>query len=192
MSEQIIIQHLMSGINPDFRKELSRRASSMNTLPEFLKYAKIEQDLCDTFEKSCNSSRTPQQPYFDNNSSTPSFTAMIDKPPQRYSYTAQDNRRLYHTPTQSSVYQRNAIPQSGNRSMIIPHKQFPDNSPPVWFQKKQVDHQSTFQNKFQNCKICGRTNHRTIDCFYKRTTGCFKCGQQNHTVRDCTIPPNFQ
>ncbi|CAF1485173.1 unnamed protein product [Rotaria magnacalcarata] len=51
MSEQIMIKHLMSGINPDFQKEISGRESTMNTLNEFLKYAKIEQDLCDIFEK---------------------------------------------------------------------------------------------------------------------------------------------
>lgn len=56
----------MSGINPDFRKELSRRESSMNTLNEFLKYVKIEQDLYDTFEKSRKLSieSQQQQPYF--------------------------------------------------------------------------------------------------------------------------------
>ncbi|CAF4711414.1 unnamed protein product, partial [Rotaria sp. Silwood2] len=52
MSEQVIIQHLMSGINPEFKRQLSRRESCMNTLNEFLKHAKIEQDLYDTFEKS--------------------------------------------------------------------------------------------------------------------------------------------
>jgi len=54
MSEPTIIQHLMSRINPEFKKELSRRESSMNTLKEFLKYVKIEQDLYETFEKSRN------------------------------------------------------------------------------------------------------------------------------------------
>jgi membrane-bound lytic murein transglycosylase len=42
MSNPTIIQYLISGLNPDFRKELSRRESAMNTLDEFLKYAKIE------------------------------------------------------------------------------------------------------------------------------------------------------
>ncbi|CAF4228982.1 unnamed protein product, partial [Rotaria sp. Silwood2] len=65
MSEQIIIQYLMSGINPDFKKELSRRVLSITTLSEFLKFAKIEQDLYDTFEKSQHSSSIEfQQPYF--------------------------------------------------------------------------------------------------------------------------------
>jgi Retrotransposon gag protein len=51
MSELLIIQHLMSGLIPDLRKELARRASSLITLNEFIKYAKIEYDLYGTFEK---------------------------------------------------------------------------------------------------------------------------------------------
>ncbi|CAF1565352.1 unnamed protein product [Rotaria sp. Silwood1] len=52
MSDSSIIQHLMSGINPDFKKEISRHESCLYNLNEFLKYAKIEQDLHDTFDKS--------------------------------------------------------------------------------------------------------------------------------------------
>ncbi|CAF4097207.1 unnamed protein product [Rotaria sordida] len=62
--QKIIIQHLMSGINPDFRKELLRRESSINTLNEFLKYAKIEQDLHDTFRSP---SLDSQQHHFNYN-----------------------------------------------------------------------------------------------------------------------------
>ena len=51
MSDSIIIQHLMSGLNPDFRREISRHESCMKVLSEFLKHEKIEQDLYDTFEK---------------------------------------------------------------------------------------------------------------------------------------------
>jgi hypothetical protein len=54
----------MSGINPEFKKELSGRESSMNTLKEFLKCVKIEQDLYDTFEKSRNLSLETQQKQF--------------------------------------------------------------------------------------------------------------------------------
>ncbi|CAF3119004.1 unnamed protein product, partial [Rotaria sp. Silwood2] len=52
ISEQIIIQHLMSGVNPDFKKELSRRESSMNTLNEFLKYTIITNSLSRLLSKS--------------------------------------------------------------------------------------------------------------------------------------------
>ena len=41
----------MSRLNPDFRKEISRHELCMKILSEFLKHAKIEQDLYDTVEK---------------------------------------------------------------------------------------------------------------------------------------------
>ncbi|CAF3763854.1 unnamed protein product [Rotaria socialis] len=47
-----------------------------------------------------------------------------------------------------------------------------------FYTKYSNDH-STFQHQLNSCKICGRQNHRTIDCFRKRTTECFNCGQ-NH------------
>ena len=59
MSDSIIIQHLMTRINPDFRKEISRHESCMKVLSEFLKHAKIEQDLYDTDEKPSRLSFEP-------------------------------------------------------------------------------------------------------------------------------------
>ena len=64
MHEKVIIHHLMGGLNPEFKEELSRHESSMNTLSEFLKHAKIEEDLYDTFDKSRDPSLYSQQLYF--------------------------------------------------------------------------------------------------------------------------------
>ncbi|CAF3315199.1 unnamed protein product [Rotaria sp. Silwood2] len=193
MSEQIIIQHLMSGVNPDFKKELSRRESSMNTLNEFLKYVKIEQDLYDTFEKSRNVSLKSPQPYYNHDrSSAPSLTAMINQPKQDYRNLQQDNRLSYAKQSQRSVYLRNSVPEFTNQtSTMFDKKQIRNFSPPSIFKNKLIHTQPSTQHQFTKCRICARTNHRTIDCFYKRTTGCFNCGH-NHIVRDCTMPPNFQ
>jgi hypothetical protein len=30
--------------------------------------------------------------------------------------------------------------------------------------------------QFKPCFICRRNNHRTIDCYNKKSNGCFKCG----------------
>ena len=38
------------------------------------------------------------------------------------------------------------------------------------FKKEQINAQSTSQYQFKNCKICGRKNHRTVDCFHKGQT----------------------
>jgi hypothetical protein len=193
MSDQMIIQHLMSGINPDFRKELSRHEAAMKTLKEFLKYVKIEQDLYDTFEKSRNLSleTQQQQSYFDFNQPTiPSLTAMIKQPAQNYR-TKQDDRRSHPISTQRSAYQRNSFPQPVKNSSTIRDNRNWNFSQPSTFKNNQIENQNRITNQFNNCKICGRRNHRTIDCFHKRTNGCFNCGK-NHIVRDCTMPPNFQ
>jgi hypothetical protein len=194
MSEQIIIQHLMSGINPDCKKELSRRESSMKTLDEFLKYAKIEQDLHDTFGEYNNLLNGSQQPYTNGNRSLiPSSTAMINKPKQQYYRNIKQNdRQSYPTSTQSSGSRWNSIPQTRNRLMGLPDQRTSENSQPFTFKKKQINYQSISGNKFSNCKICNRTNHRTIHCFHKHKTGCFKCGHLDHNIRDCTTTQNFQ
>jgi hypothetical protein len=164
----------------------------MNTLKEFLKYVKIEQDLYDTFEKSRNLSiETQQQPYFDLNRSTnPSLTAVVKQSTQNY-HRKQDNRRSHPTPTQSSTYQRNSIPPLMNNSSTTRGKPIRNGSTSSTFKNNQMKKQSITSNRFNNCKVCGRQNHRTIDCFYKRPHGCFNCGQ-DHVARDCTMPPNFQ
>ena len=191
MSDSMIIQHLMRGINANFRKELSRRESSINTLNEFLKYVKIEQDLYETFEKSRNPSPETQQPYFEFNHPTfPSITAMVKQPAQRY-HTQPDSQRSYSTPTQSFASQRNSAPQFRNGSFTERNQQMRNFPTSSMIRDRQTRNRPNMTSQFNNCKICGRKNHRTIDCFHKRSNGCFNCGQ-NHAVRDCTMPPNFQ
>jgi hypothetical protein len=192
MPDLTIIQHLMSGINPDFQKELSRRQSSMKTLKEFITYAKIEEELHDTFEKSCNLSNESQQPrYFVNHSSIPPSTATIKQTKQNYRNMKQNNRIFYPVQSQSSFPKRNSALERNNYTSTTSHKQTRNYPPQPSFKKKLFNNQPILQHQFTNCKVCGRKNHRSIDCFYKRTTGCFNCGQ-NHNIRDCTIPPNFQ
>ena len=192
MSDQIIIQYLMSGLHPDLKKELSRRESSLNTLSEFLKYAKIEQDLYDTFERTRQLSINPEQPKFDYNQViNPAITAIIKRQDQRYKHINQNDYKSHDITKQSSAIPRNSIYQSESRPAIRNNQQTYDK-----FQQRPTnnfynDRQMDTRPSFTNCKICGRRNHRTIDCFHKRTTGCFNCGQ-NHVVRDCNMPPNFQ
>ena len=49
MSEHLIIQYLISGLDQRFKKAVSRHGPNMETLNDFLTYAKIEQDLHETF-----------------------------------------------------------------------------------------------------------------------------------------------
>ncbi|CAF2820007.1 unnamed protein product [Rotaria sp. Silwood2] len=190
MSEKIIIQHLMSRINPDLKKELSRRESSINTLNQFLKFAKNEQDLHDTFGSLSLDSQQRHLNY--NHSSIPSLTATINQPKQYYNKMKHNNSISHSTQSQSSVSQRNSIPTLGNQTFMAPDRKQTRNHPPQSISKrKPINSRPTLQHRFNNCKVCGHKNHRTIDCYYKCTIGCFNCGQ-NHNIRDYTLPPNFQ
>ncbi|CAF4250987.1 unnamed protein product, partial [Rotaria sordida] len=128
MSEKIIIQYLMSGINPDFKKELSRRESSINTLNEFLKYAKIEQDLHDTFDNLLLDSQQRHLNY--NHSSIPSLTTTVNQPKQYYNKMKHNNYVSHSAQFQSSVSQRNSIPTLGNWTSMASDRKQIRNYPP--------------------------------------------------------------
>ncbi|CAF4993960.1 unnamed protein product [Rotaria sp. Silwood1] len=103
-----------------------------------------------------------------------------------------NNSVSHPTQSQSCVSQWNSIPILGNQTlMALDRKQTPNYSPQSILKKKPINSRLTLQHQYGNCKVCGRKNHRTIDCYYKRTTECFNCGH-NHSIRDCTLPPNFQ
>ncbi|CAF4655189.1 unnamed protein product, partial [Rotaria sp. Silwood1] len=151
MSEKIIIQCLMSGINPEFRKELSRRESSINTLNEFLKYAKIEQDLHDTFGTL---SLDSQQRHFNyNHPSIPSLTATVNQPKQYYNKMKHGNSVLHSTQSRSSVSQRNSTPTLGNQTLLASdRRQIRNYLPQTISQKKPINIRPTSQHRFNNCK----------------------------------------
>ena len=186
MSDSTIIQHLLSGLNPNFRKELSRRESAMNSLDDFLKYAKIEQDLNDTFDKMDTLVIDPQQPYFDHGRSLKStLTTAIDSRKQNYQHMTRNDK------VQSSDNLRNSGEGRAYPPPLLYNSTYRNFSQPNRSTYQSNAYQFTTVHKNISCKICGRKNHRTIDCFYKCTTGCFKCGE-NHLVRDCTKPQHFQ
>jgi hypothetical protein len=175
MSDKMIIQHLLSGLNPDFKKELSRRQPTIQSLNEFLKYAKIEQDLHDTFDKSYHLSLESQQSIPENHSSlVPPLATAVEPKQQQFRYKP-------HTKPKSSDNKRKLRPVNRqNQRFRIPRK---DNKPNPTTMNTS--------NQTLNCKVCGRKNHRTIDCFHKQKNGCFNC-DQDHLVRDCKSLPNFQ
>jgi len=192
MSDSMIIQHLISGLNPDFRKELSRRESATNTLKEFLKHAKIAQELHDTFEKFRTSSINSQQPYFDQNHSlNQTLTTAVNPRKQHHQNMKRNDQPTHPMRLQSSVSKRNSNVSHTYPPPLLPNLSNRNSTRQGTFNRKPNIPQSTPQHQNVNCKICGRKNHRTIDCFYKKPTGCFKCGQ-DHMIRDCKIFPNFQ
>jgi hypothetical protein len=161
MSDKMIIQHLLSGLNPDFKKELSRRQPTIQTLDEFLKYAKIEQDLHDTFDKSYHLSLESQSSIPENHSSlVPPLATAVEAKHQQFRYKP-------HTKPKSSDNKRNSRP-------VIPRTTTgPVNRQNQRFRIPRNDNKPNpttmnTSNQTLNCKVCGRKNHRTIDCFHKK------------------------
>lgn len=184
MSDSIIIRHLMNGINPHLQKELSRRQPTTLTLPNFLEYAKIEQDLYNTYDKFRKLSLESQPCSIDATPSMdPPVTTTVEPKQQRPRYNHTTFKRNSFNPRNSNQHiQRNSTnpPRRQTQQPRTP----PKNTTPS-------STTTPTSNQTSSCKVCGRTNHRTIDCFYKRNKGCFNCGR-NHAVRDCILPPNFQ
>ena len=185
MSDSTIIQHMMSGINPEFRKKkLSRHSSCMNFLTELLKQAKIEQDLYDTFTKtdqSITEIKAQISPYHLLN---PVVATTIKQSIKKQHYTQQNNLGQNPLRRRNSVYQHQPEARTPKDRTWKFYKQ---NS---YTKTKQINHHITQYSKY-SCLICGRNNHRTIDCFYKEENGCFKCGE-DHYFRHCPMLQNFQ
>jgi Retrotransposon gag protein len=190
MSDLTIIQYLLSGLKTNVRKELSRRESAMNSLDEFLKYAKIEQDLNDTFGKFGEMVIDQQQPQTNWDHLSDQTTAAINAWEHEYRNGNRNGQFKRPMHTQSSDLQRNSNRRGVNSSQPLWNltRNFSRRNDQI---QKTVAPQANASQKNITCKICGRKNHRTINCFYKKPTGCFKCGQ-DHMIRDCTMLTNFQ
>ncbi len=95
------------------------------------------------------------------------------KQPTQYYRMKQDDRRSHPISAQRSTYQRTSFPQPVKNWSTIRDNRNWNFSQPSTFKNNQIENQTTNSNQFNSCKICGRRNHRTIDCFYKRTNGYF-------------------
>ena len=191
MSDLTIIQHIQSGLNPKVRREISRRETAMNSLNEFLKYAKIEQDLYDTFAKLDDISIDPQQPQFDlSRLSNLNTVAAIDT--RQYNGNNRNYKTTPPTNTQSSDRKRNSNTQGPHRQQVFPQLMVRTFSRRTWQQRQQPTTRPNTTNNSIACRVCNRQNHRTIDCYYRKAFGCFKCGE-DHMIRDCKlVTTNFQ
>ena len=178
MPDTVIIQHLMTGINPEFRRELSRRESAMQALGEFMKYAKLEQDLHDTTEQLQVHKIQPQQQYLTYHlAPNPTYTSPNSKPTHIPATIQSSN-------TKWNSYERNPADIS-----LIDGK--PDGMTRAAGARSFRTTRTSGSPKYYTCKVCGLQNHRSIDCPNKRPSGCYNCGD-NHAVRDYQQPPHFQ
>lgn len=184
LPDRVVIHHLMSGLHPELKIELSRRASSLQTLDEFLKHAQIEQDLYDTYKAPHHVSLESQHSSSSSQQAAMSSVATVSTQRQPYHSAPRPNTRSSpSTPSHQSAPTRQPSHAQTPRRTTVP---FHSQSNPSYNRSQPVS-----QHSFSPCKVCGRKNHRTIDCFRKRPTGCFNCGA-HHSVRDCPLPPNFQ
>ena len=191
MPDTVIIQHLMSGINPEFRRELSRRESAMQVLTEFLKHAKIEQDLHDTFSELQDVGINQPPPF-----ATYHLSSLMDPPPSIRKpehdrpNRNQWNRQPQSTTRQSSNPNRNSYTHAP-QNMSAPMQSFNvrRHNPPTRQRETSNQHARTF--KYSPCRICSQQNHRSVDCVHRQQFGCYNCGE-NHLVSRCSKPPHFQ
>ena len=95
---------------------------------------------------------------------------MMRQSKEHYRSVKPNNNRSYPISTQRSILQLYSIRQFQSRSTMRADKQIRNNSQQIIFKKEQINTQSTSQYQFKNCKICGRKNQRTIDCFHKEQT----------------------
>ncbi|CAF0897104.1 unnamed protein product [Adineta steineri] len=150
MSDLIIIQYLMSGLRPDLRKELLRRQSTLTSLTEFIKYAKIEQDIHETFEKSCHLSLESQQIQFNQPTFQP-LTAAIQRLNHQYHPTNKDDQNPRSFSNRSSVIQRNSVHQTRDKTIKVPGNQNHQRT----FNNKSSNNQSTPYRQLNQCKDGG-------------------------------------
>ena len=105
---------------------------------------------------------------------------MIRQSKKHYRSVKPNNNRSYPISTQRSILQLRSTRQFQPRSTMRADKQIRNNSQQMIFKKEQINTPSTSQYQFKHCKICGRKNHRTVDCFHK--------GQTDVSVVVKTIP----
>lgn len=184
ISDRIIIQHLMKGINPEIRKELTRRQSAITTLTEFLRMAKLEQDIHDT------STQIQETMTSQNTFTTYHLSSHVHqkRPHNKLAYQKENNAthiQEINTATNQS--------SKGNWNSYTSNR-YPNTTRDHIRAESEQRLSQRFQSNngpLNGCKVCGKRSHRSIDCMHKKSSGCYNCGQR-HAVRDCRNPPHFQ
>ena len=193
MSQRMMISWLENGINESLKIPVKRQ---MKTLPEsarttkaFLKIAKDEEELQESTSTKPDSTSS-YVPYFTNTVST-----TLTRPENRAF-----NQPNYDCPMIQPTTDRRSNNQHQQQSSRNYHSTTDQRSPPnerkrfsprldystARTQRSKPSYRSNMTNRrFDPCIICGKENHRTIDCYQKKETGCYKCGQSDHRIRDC-------
>ena len=182
MPNDVIIQHLMKGINPEIRKELTRLQSSMSIPSDFLKFAKLEQDLHDTFIQSQGATTQPEPLMTYHLSSNGKQISTHNNSKYQQQNHAQQKQNVHPTAKENHNGNWNSYSNVPRHTSDKPINNNPKGN--IFTRNRPTRYRS------DTCKVCGRQNHRSIDCTHRRPSGYYNCGQQ-HSVRDCPNPPHF-
>jgi hypothetical protein len=174
MSQHMILHFLQKGIRDDMKTNITRlMLTEKDPTPEtFLKFAKIEEFVDRTNQRTDSSATyftSPTQSHMmtsaiNSSSNTKRSTSMLSTP--------RTNPRVRSTT--DSRFSYNPPPSSVNNSS----------------QQRSLNHQTPTLTRSQPlhllpCLVCGRHNHRTMDCYQRKSSGCFKCGNNDHRVGQC-------
>ncbi len=162
-----IITVLQAGVKNSLKAQLIRNEVNMGRHEEWLILAREEEQVQRRIQQRHTPPRsTTNQPYFE--STLPSAT--IQQQPSNH----QPKHRTYN---QNHRY--TSPPADGNYQARRTYGRNPNHT-----QQRPTDRR-TIPQPSKPCLICNRTNHSTMQCFYKKNEGCFRCGQSNHQIRDC-------
>lgn len=209
MSEHTILRYLIDGLRPEYHTEVSRQKALIKTPADFLHYARTEEELYAaahsvTHDSADTSTFIPPTVSTVQSSANPTRSTSFHSSQRRSQPRFSHNRSQFrHSHSTSHLQQRNVPSHAHQRTPSTrQHTQPASTSAPTTKTTPVTQSaRSAYSSRtaartpattvFSPCKVCGRTNHRTIDCRHKSTTGCFNCSKQHH-VRDCTLPPSFQ
>ena len=201
MSQKMKISWLENSIKDSLKIPIKRQmkllTEDQRTTQAFLKIAKDEQELHEENRSSPEKISISHAPYFSN-------TVATTLQPTRNTLSTTDYRRPSRTVTSSQFQRSNRF--QGDREPLrrqpsqIPYPSTRERSQSPGPQQRSYSPRPQQRNTSDNttelstrpsarlrnaCLICGRTNHRTIDCYERKPNGCYKCGQSDHRVRDC-------
>lgn len=160
MPLHMIVDYLQDGVRNELKIHIKRRMKTLTDTPSPAQFLTIARD-----EEELLQELSHQQPPIIN-TAQPYFAHI----------TAATN-----TPSTRTNHSTNGSYYAGQSSHLT-HTLNPSNS--------FTSRSATSQAQFRPCIICNRSNHRTINCYYKQPSGCYKCGASDHVVHKC--PQVFQ
>ncbi|CAF1631422.1 unnamed protein product, partial [Didymodactylos carnosus] len=175
LPESYVLAKLTQGIKLELREQVLRQfnAADTQTLAEFLKISLSEESL----KKLLPPAETNQQQYFsyDNSLIAASFTI----PPRSNSYKNNASTQRQHQPqdTQQRRYLNNSSDFRSEQEILGSQRIYSNSNRFNQQQSRQTQPEKMDSRQaaapLRPCLICGRPNHRTINCWHKKKLNHF-------------------